>query len=91
MRLNWEAGGAAGEMFTEHKSASDTYKAVFLEKIFGGMKDRAAKDPEQGGVSDEVSHSAVLMKDWLNQDISFHFTITRLCRNKKVLTANYHD
>ncbi len=61
--------GATGALFTNHRNASDVYKAGFLEKIFGGMKSRINKSPEEGGMlSNHVGFEE--MADWLDEDMS---------------------
>ena len=62
-------GGAAGALFDNHRNASDVYKAGFLEKIFGGMKARINKSPEEGGMfAGHIGFEE--MADWLDEDMN---------------------
>ena len=61
---------ASGEMFNKNKTASDVYKAAILEKIFGGMRDRIMKGPDEGGISEEDSFSSKAVREWLDRDMS---------------------
>lgn len=63
-------GGAAGTLFSNHSTASDIYKASFMEKIFGGMQDRlkATFDNEHLTLA-QVGQPAYLA-EWLDKDMN---------------------
>lgn len=62
-------GGARGDLFERHRSASDVYKASILEKIFRGFKERITKSPEEGGMS-AVNIDPNELTNWLDEDMS---------------------
>ena len=63
-------GGAAGPLFERHETASDIYKATFLEKIFGGMRQRLMAGVKSQSFTVVQLGSSAVMSEWLNSDMS---------------------
>ena len=55
-------------MYTEYKTASSTYKALFLDKIFGGMKGRC-KDQLNNEQADIPGGKKLRLDLWLDRDL----------------------
>ncbi len=62
--------GAAGNLLDEHGTASDVYKATFLEKIFGGMPQRIMRDLNNHVFTIEQLGEPNNMVDWLDEDMN---------------------
>ena len=62
--------GAEGDLFDEHGTAADVYKAAFLEKIFGGMPQRIMRDLNNNVFTVAQLGEANNMVDWLDEDMN---------------------
>ncbi len=68
IRENTGMAKEKGSMYTEHVSASETYMAIFFDKIFGGIQDEAGKARQSnvlpllsvGGADEKI------VAEWLN-------------------------
>ncbi len=60
---------ATGDMYSDYASAAMTYIAIFFEKIFGGMRDTAKRDPKSGGIPKDadVQIGAMWLNDYLTR------------------------
>lgn len=63
-------GGAAGDLFSKHNTASDIYKASFMEKIFGGMKDRLKATFENEHLTINQVSQPGFLAEWLDKDMN---------------------
>lgn len=61
---------ARGPMLANHRSSADTYKSIFLEKIFGGMRKKLMKNSAEGGIDEEQAGDEENIAAWLDEDMT---------------------
>ena len=62
--------GATGNLFEKHETASDIYKASFLERIFGGMRQRLLATAKSQVLTQRQLGESQRTAEWLNSDLS---------------------
>lgn len=61
---------AKGAMVDDNRTSSGTYKSIFLEKIFGGMRDRLSKNAAEGGIDEDDAAISENIAEWLDNDMT---------------------
>lgn len=61
---------AHGAMLSDNRTSSAAYKSIFLEKIFGGMRNKLGKNAAEGGIDEDSANDPQNIAAWLDDDMT---------------------